>query len=150
MAAGYTLPLAGTVLVTVANRDKEIVLPAVQRLAAMGFTVLGHRGHRGVPDRAGHQLPGGEKAARRPAQPAGRHAQPGDQHGVQYTSGKDSIYDDSYIRKAAIKYKIPYMTTPAAAVAAAEGIAAAREATGGVKSLQAYHQDVREIAPDPA
>jgi carbamoyl-phosphate synthase large subunit len=53
--------------------------------------------------------------------------------------GKLSMYDDSYIRKAAIKYKVPYITTLAAALAAAKGIAAYREGKSDVISLQKYH-----------
>jgi carbamoyl-phosphate synthase large subunit len=45
---------------------------------------------------------------------------------VNTPSGKLSKHDDAYIRKAAIKYKIPYITTLAAAIAAARGIAAFR------------------------
>jgi len=143
MAAGLTLPTEGAVLVTVANHDKEITLPAVQRLAQMGFNIFATAG-------------------------TGEYLQ---QHGVECTivkklhegrphlvdamqnheislvintpSGKESAYDDSYIRKSAIKYKIPYITTPAAAVAAAEGIACARGHAIDVKSLQGYHQDVK-------
>ena len=50
--------------------------------------------------------------------------------------------DDSYIRKNAIKYKIPYITTLTAALAAAEGIAASRIAPNTVKSLQEYHAGI--------
>jgi len=57
--------------------------------------------------------------------------------------GKQSQYDDSYIRKAAIKYKIPYITTLAAAVAAAKGIAAYRKGNSNVKSLQSYHAEIK-------
>ena len=57
--------------------------------------------------------------------------------------GKLSIYDDSYIRKTAIKYKVPYITTLAAASAAAKGIAAYRKGTSGVRSLQSYHADIK-------
>jgi carbamoyl-phosphate synthase large subunit len=53
--------------------------------------------------------------------------------------GKKSQTDDSYIRKAAIKYKIPYITTLAAALASAKGIAATQKGIGAVKSLQEYH-----------
>jgi carbamoyl-phosphate synthase large subunit len=56
--------------------------------------------------------------------------------------GKASQYDDSYIRKAAIKYKVPYITTLAAALAAAKGIAAFRNGRSGVKSIQEYHADI--------
>jgi hypothetical protein len=45
--------------------------------------------------------------------------------------------------KPAIKYKIPYITTPAAARAGVVGIAAAISGKAGVKSLQSYHQDIR-------
>ena len=56
--------------------------------------------------------------------------------------GKLSVTDDSYIRKAAIKYRVPYITTLTAALAAAEGIAARRKGRGQVKALQQYHKDV--------
>ena len=54
-----------------------------------------------------------------------------------------SAHDDAYIRKAAIKYRIPYVTTTAAAHASVVGIAEYRSGRAGVKSLQAYHQDIR-------
>jgi len=62
---------------------------------------------------------------------------------INTPSGKLGKYDDSYIRKAAIKYKVPYITTLAAASAAVRGIAAYQEAHGGVKSLQNYHADIK-------
>jgi carbamoyl-phosphate synthase large subunit len=61
---------------------------------------------------------------------------------INTPSGKLSIYDDSYIRKTAIKFKIPYITTLAAAIAAAKGIAAYRQGKGTVRSLQSYHADI--------
>ena len=57
--------------------------------------------------------------------------------------GKASQFDDAYIRKAAIKYKIHYITTPAAARASVLGIAEHRAGRAGVKSLQSYHADIR-------
>jgi len=54
-------------------------------------------------------------------------------------------HDDAYIRQAAIKYKIPYITTVAAAVAAARGIRAHRRSAGMVRSLQSYHADIKEL-----
>jgi carbamoyl-phosphate synthase large subunit len=58
---------------------------------------------------------------------------------VNTPAGKLSAEDDSYIRKAAIKYKIPHITTVAAARAAAEGITARRAGAAEVRSLQEYH-----------
>ncbi len=57
---------------------------------------------------------------------------------------RDARADDSSIRRAAIKYRIPYLTTAAAALAASEGIKAAREGKGEVRSLQSYHAAIEE------
>ncbi|MCX6001481.1 MAG: hypothetical protein NTY79_02935, partial [Chloroflexi bacterium] len=62
---------------------------------------------------------------------------------INTPSGKLSLYDDSYIRKAAIQYKVTYITTLAAASAAAKGIAAFQKGKPSVKSLQTYHSDIK-------
>jgi carbamoyl-phosphate synthase large subunit len=62
---------------------------------------------------------------------------------VNTPSGKLSKYDDSYIRKAAIKYKIPYITTLAGALAAARGIGEIRRGRSQVRSLQSYHAGIK-------
>ena len=59
--------------------------------------------------------------------------------------GKDSVNDDSYLRKAAIKGRIPYMTTIAAAKATADGIAQLRaHGNSEVKSLQELHSEIHD------
>ena len=59
--------------------------------------------------------------------------------------GKDSVHDDSYLRKAAIKAKIPYVTTIAAAKATAKGILyVQKHGNGEVKSLQEIHKEIRD------
>jgi len=62
---------------------------------------------------------------------------------INTPAGKISKNDDSYIRKAAVKYKVPYITTTAAAAAAAKGIAARRNDAAPVKSLQSYHSGIK-------
>jgi carbamoyl-phosphate synthase large subunit len=62
---------------------------------------------------------------------------------INTPAGKMSVTDDSYIRKAAIKHKIPYITTVTAAVAAAEGISARIKGDYEVRSLQSYHADIK-------
>ncbi len=57
--------------------------------------------------------------------------------------GKLSKYGDSYIRKAAVKYRVPYITTLAAATAAVKGIAAHRNGKSDLKSLQSYHAGIK-------
>ena len=63
---------------------------------------------------------------------------------INTPAGKQSEYDDSYIRKTAIKYKIPYITTTSAALAATSGIKDRRNGAYKVKSLQDYHKDIEE------
>ena len=59
--------------------------------------------------------------------------------------GKDSVHDDSYLRKAAIKAKIPYMTTIAAAKASIKGILyVQKHGNGEVKSLQQIHSEISD------
>jgi carbamoyl-phosphate synthase large subunit len=62
---------------------------------------------------------------------------------INTPSGKLSKYDDSYIRKAAIRYGIPYITTTAAAAAAVKGISARRSGQSTVRSLQSYHEAIK-------
>ncbi len=61
---------------------------------------------------------------------------------INTPSGRLSKYDDSYIRKAAIQYKVPYITTLAAAIAAARGIASIRQTNTRARSLQSYHANI--------
>ena len=59
--------------------------------------------------------------------------------------GKDSVHDDSYLRKAAVKAKIPYMTTIAAAKATASGISYVKaHGQGEVNSIQNLHSQIRD------
>lgn len=61
---------------------------------------------------------------------------------INTPSGKLSKDDDFYIRKSAVKHKVPYITTLAAAMAAVRGIEAYNNDHGLVKPLQAYHMDI--------
>jgi len=143
LAAGLVLPKQGAVLVTVANRDKQSVLPAVKKLAEIGLTIIATENtaaffaEHGIKSQAIKKLHEGrpniiDALANREVQLV-----------INTPAGKESIYDDSYIRMAAIKYKIPYITTCAAAVAAAEGIKSTLGHASTVKSLQAYHREIR-------
>jgi len=144
-AAGLVLPKNGTVLVTVANQDKEAVLPTVKKLADMGFRIVATSGTADFLSRNGVSVTPIKKLHEgRPNIVDALHN--GEIHLLINTpAGKESYYDDSYIRKAAIKYRIPYVTTAAAAAAAAQGIEAIRKETPTVKSLQEYHRDVKII-----
>ncbi|MBW2042524.1 MAG: carbamoyl-phosphate synthase large subunit [Deltaproteobacteria bacterium] len=142
-ATQVSLPLEGTVLFTIADRDKPAALEPVRRFRELGFTLMATEGtHRFLQERGIDTIPVSKLGLGRPnlvdAIKSGRI-----QLLVNTPSGKKSADDSSDIRKAAIKYKIPYITTTAAAIAAAKGIAAMREEKPAVRSLQQYHAAIQ-------
>ena len=142
-AAKQTLPEKGTVLITIAGKDRAGVLGVAQQFAGLGFDIKATEGthkflaEKGVKTDLILKLHEG----RPNIDDAIKNRQI--QLVINTPIGKASKYDDSYIRKAAIKYKVPYITTIAAASAAAKGIAALRKGRSGVKSLQEYHADIK-------
>ena len=141
-AAKQYLPSEGTVLITVSPRDRAGGLEAAQHFSALGFAIKATVGTREYL--AGHGINPEVILKEHEGRPNITDAiKNGEiQLVVNTPSGKLSVEDDSYIRKAAIKYKVPYITTIAAAVSAAKGIAAYRKGHGKVKSLQEYHADI--------
>ena len=141
-AAKQELPREGTVLLTVNSRDRDGLAPVAERFAALGFRILATEGTRR------HLADAGIEADQVNKMHEGRPnivdaITNGDiQLVVNTPVGKMSQHDDSYIRKAAIKYSVPYITTLAAAAAAAEGIQAIREGACEVQSLQEYHAEI--------
>jgi len=141
-AAAQRLPSEGTVLITVAERDKPGALEAARRFAEMGFAIRATRGtHVYLAEHGIHAEPVLKIHEGRPnIADAIKNGEI--QLVVNTPIGRRGAVDDSYIRKAAIRHKVPYITTTAAAIAAAKGIAAARKGTGPVKSLQEYLRDI--------
>jgi carbamoyl-phosphate synthase large subunit len=142
-AAKSTLPTAGTVLLTVCERDRKAPLVrAAKRLAESGMKLVATAGTRTYLAAHGvHAEPIFKLQEGRPnVADAIKNAEV--QLIVNTPAGKLSKDDDSYIRKLAIKHKIPYVTTVAAAVASAEGIAARKSGDFEVKSLQEYHKGI--------
>jgi len=137
------LPESGTVLLTVNPHDREMLLPIAQQFAALGFQLMATAGTCAFLNQHGVQ-------ARQIAKiNEGRPnlldcLKNGEiQLVINTPIGKASAVDDSYIRKNAIRYGIPYITTLAAAEAAANGIQAHRHGNEPLKSLQEYHQAIR-------
>ncbi|HNV87068.1 MAG TPA: carbamoyl-phosphate synthase large subunit [Candidatus Omnitrophota bacterium] len=141
-ATKTSLPTEGTVLFTLADSDKKHALESAKLLREAGFKILATEGtHRFLSQREveseqiqkiGHGRPNILDAIKN-----------GEiQLIVNTPQGKASQEDDSYIRKAAIQYKIPYVTTTAAALAAAKGIVARKQDKPQIKSLQDYHAGI--------
>ncbi|MBN1598709.1 MAG: carbamoyl-phosphate synthase large subunit [Bacteroidales bacterium] len=136
------LPLEGTVLITIADRDKMLVLDAAKKFAELGFNILATEGtHRFL---ALHKIPSTYIKKINEGRPNIIDAiKNGEIHLVVNTpKGKYSEVDDSYIRKEAIKQGILYITTTTAARAATKGIEARRKKKTTVKSLQDYHKGI--------
>jgi carbamoyl-phosphate synthase large subunit len=137
------LPTEGTVLMSVTDRDKAGALEVARRLRASGFSIVATEGtaqflvendvpavrvkkiHEGRPNIA-DAITNGEI-----------------QLVINTPIGKYSKHDDSYIRRAAIREKVPYVTTITAALITAKGIEAYRKRGSDVQSLQSYHEAIR-------
>jgi carbamoyl-phosphate synthase large subunit len=141
-AAQSRLPVEGTILITVADRDKNAAIDVARRFKDLGFTIKSTKGTRELFLKSGIETEHINKMRESRPHIADAITNGDLQLVINTPRGKASKADDSYIRKSAIKHKIPYITTMAAALAAAKGIAAFREKKGEVKSLQDYHKDL--------
>jgi carbamoyl-phosphate synthase large subunit len=142
-AAQGRLPLEGTVLITVADKDKPAVLDVARRFSELGFIINATEGTHEFLIQNGIASEPCYKVSEKRPHIVDLITDGKIQLVMNTPRGKASKVDDSHIRKAAIRHKIPYVTTIAAAVAAAKGIAAYRERRVGVKSLQSYHAEIR-------
>jgi len=138
-ASGTKLPEAGNILLSVSDKEKADLLPIAKELGKLGFKILAtentskfltkekvlntliNKLHEGRPNIA-DAIANGEL-----------------QLIINTPVGKESKYDDSYIRMKAIQSKVPYITTMAAAEAAVQGIKARKENNIIPKALQDYH-----------
>jgi len=143
VAAGFTPPLNGTALITVASSDRQRALTVARELVLSGFNILSTSGNAAYFKENGIECESIKKLHEgRPNIVDAMHN--GEiQYVLNTPIGKESVYEDSYIRKSAIKYNIPYYTTTAAALAAARGIKATREKRIDVRSLQSYHREIK-------
>jgi carbamoyl-phosphate synthase large subunit len=141
--AQQVLPLEGTVLITVSEQDRPAVLEVARQFAELGFKIKSTNGTRkflaeqGIDSEPILKLHEG-----RPNIVDGIKNREIDLV-VNTPIGRLGKHDDSYIRKSAIQYKVPYVTTLAAALAAGKGIRAVRKGHGTVKSLQSYHGEIK-------
>jgi carbamoyl-phosphate synthase large subunit len=141
-ATQTSLPVNGTVLITIADRDKNKIVETARNFADMKFRILATEGTRKFLQE--HGIPSERILKVHEGRP---HIVDAIKNGeinlvINTPAGKQSEYDDSYIRKAAIKFKIPYITTTSAALAATRGISDRQNGEYHVKSLQEYHSAI--------
>ncbi len=139
------LPLEGRVLISVNKKDKDEVVEVAGSLAQDGFEIVATEGTYNLITAAG--IPATKAKKLYEGRPnVGDMITNGDfDLIINSPVGKDSVHDDSYLRKAAIKAKAPYITTVAAAKSAAEGIHYLRtHSSSEVKSLQELHGEIHD------
>jgi carbamoyl-phosphate synthase large subunit len=138
------LPVKGTVLITIADRDKERITETARNFKDMGFSILSTGGTKLFLEKHGI-----EASLILKVHEGRPNIVDAIKNGeidlvVNTPAGRLSEYDDSYIRKNAIKYKIPYITTTSAALASTKGIKDRQNGEYKVRSLQDYHSAIED------
>ena len=140
IAAEGSLPLEGTIFVTVNDHDKPTVLPIARRFHELGFRILATEGTerylrgRGVPAERVLKVHEGRPNA------IDLIVSGEVQLLINTPLGKFTQVDDYAIRRAALVHRVPYTTTMSAASAACDAIIALRSRIGSVRSLQEWHE----------
>lgn len=139
------LPLEGTVLITVNDKDKDEVADLARDFADTGFKILASKHTGKLIQDAGIEVEIVNKLQEGRPNILDLITNGKIDLIVNTPIGKDRNVDDSYLRKAAIKKKVPYMTTMAAAKATVSGIQSLKKpGCGEVKSLQELHSEIKD------
>jgi carbamoyl-phosphate synthase large subunit len=137
--AGQHLPDKGTVFISVKDNDKEAILPVASKFNDMGFTIMATRGtssfltHQGIANKLVNKV----SIGRPHVVDAIKNEEI--QLIINTPSGGETTRDGYVIRRAAIKFNIPYTTTIAGAMAMCKGIAALKKKRLSVKTIQEYN-----------
>ena len=143
-ATQTALPLSGTVLMSVSDHDKGDLVEVGRLFAEAGFEIVATAGTKTMLEEAG--IPARKVLKVQEGRPNLVDLILNNEVALVLNTpslSTESAQDDSYIRKAAIKAHVPYMTTMAAAKATALGIAEVKKnGASGVRSLQEYHASI--------
>ncbi|MDA0716710.1 MAG: carbamoyl-phosphate synthase large subunit [Cyanobacteria bacterium] len=139
LAAGEALPTSGTVFLSTHDRDKPALLPVAERLVGLGFALIATGGTAEALRAAGLQVESILKVheGRPNIEDAIRSARI--QLIINTPIGRQAAHDDKYLRRAALDYSVPAVTTLAGARAAVEAITALQQQTIEVHALQDIH-----------
>ena len=139
------LPLSGTVLISVNRKDRAEAVEVAKTFAEAGFHILATGNTYEMITEAGIAAEKVNKLYEGRPNILDLMTNGKIDLIVNSPIGQDSVSDDSYLRKAAIKYKIPYMTTIAVAKATADGILyVQKNGNGEVQSLQELHAQIKD------
>ena len=139
------LPLEGTVLISVNDKDKKEVVEVAKAFKENGFNIVATGGTYDLITSEGIEATKVKKLYEGRPNVADMITNGEVQLIVNTPIGKNSVHEDSYLRKAAIKAKVPYITTIAAALATAEGINYVKShESSQLKSLQELHSEIHD------
>ncbi len=139
LGASMRLPDSGTVFVSVKDSDKGVILPAVQMLVKEGFRIVATSGTHKYLSEAGLPVELVNKVAEGRPHIVDKIVDGDIALIFNTTEGWQSLKDSQSIRASALTGKVPYFTTAAASVAAAQAISAQRGSQLEVRSLQDYY-----------
>jgi carbamoyl-phosphate synthase large subunit len=139
LSAGLTLPTAGTIFLSVTDRDKPAAVPIAQRFSELGFRIVATHGTADALEQAGLVVDRVYKV--KEGRPNVVDLIKGDkiQLVINTPHGAEPWFDEKAIRRAAVTHHVPTITTLSAARAAAEGIAARQRGEISVRALQQLH-----------
>ncbi|MGA8220268.1 MAG: carbamoyl-phosphate synthase large subunit [Candidatus Acidiferrales bacterium] len=140
LAAGQRLPVKGTVFISVNDHDKRHVAALTKDLLAAGLTVLATRGTAAALESAGIQVESVYKVNEGRPNIVDLIKTSKVDLVINTPLGRESFYDEKSIRRAAIRYNIPCITTLSAASAAARGIRAIAGHAVEIVALQDLHR----------
>ncbi len=140
------LPLSGTVLISVNSKDKPEVVEIAKLYKDCGFSIVATKHTCETLQNAGIDAVKVDKLDEGRPNVLDLITNGDVDLIINSPLGEKAGHDDSYLRKAAIKAKIPYITTIAAARATGKGIAYVQKENGktGVKSLQEIHKEITD------
>jgi len=139
LAAGQGLPRSGTIFLSVNDRDKRHVPPLARELASLGFKLIATRGTAAAISAGGVEVEAVFKVNEGRPNIVDLIKTGRVDLIVNTPLGRESFYDDKSIRRAAVRYRVPCITTLSAAEAAARGIRAVAEHPFEVNALQDLH-----------
>ena len=139
LAAGDALPTSGRVFLSTHDRDKQALVPVAQRLIELGFELTATSGTAKTLTDAGLSVTSVLKVHEGRPNIEDQIRSGGIQLAINTPIGRQAAHDDRYIRRAALDYSVPTVTTLAGARAAVEAIAALQAKTMSIHALQDVH-----------
>ncbi|MBP7862807.1 carbamoyl-phosphate synthase large subunit [bacterium] len=142
LACGQALPVDGTAFISVTDKHKEEIVSIAQTLYTLGFKLIATRGTAQVITSAGIPVQFTNKVSEGRPNLVDQIKNGNVQLVINIPSGRSARGDDQIIRRSAINYKIPVVTTLSGARAVCSAIGVMQAGELPVKSLQEYHESI--------